>query len=281
MDRRHARRRQQENLLVCVARRAASDRRLWLAGIHRQLQRRHRHQGGRARGPVARACCKAISRAKIFSACASAPAPTTSSRSSRSSRNSAMLRSRRWPIRAPAASSWIGAIELALRSKRQADYAWTVLARVLVMGEGSRQDHGEPVRARRAGLSRHPRRFRLERRGRGRLPRTCAHAPASAAIAGAVDRATARRSPAACRGRPTTGRSIRLRQSKTGARVEIPVGAPLKAALDAPPSGTGRSSSHQPTRGHGRRTASVPPGARRARRPASRASRSTICAAPQ
>ena len=29
------------------------------------------------------------------------------------------------------------------------------------------------------------------------------------------------------------GASIRLRQSKTGARIEIPVGAPLKAALDA------------------------------------------------
>src|SRR3984957_10328893 len=29
------------------------------------------------------------------------------------------------------------------------------------------------------------------------------------------------------------GRTIRLRQSKTGARVVIPVGAPLKAALDA------------------------------------------------
>ena len=29
------------------------------------------------------------------------------------------------------------------------------------------------------------------------------------------------------------GRTIRLKQSKTGARVTIPVGAPLKAALDA------------------------------------------------
>ena len=38
------------------------------------------------------------------------------------------------------------------------------------------------------------------------------------------------------------GASIRLRQSKTGARVEIPVGAPLKAALE-PPRSTGRSSS--------------------------------------
>ena len=42
------------------------------------------------------------------------------------------------------------------------------------------------------------------RRRRGRLPRTCARAPASAAVAGAVDRAAARRSPAACRGRPMT-----------------------------------------------------------------------------
>ena len=29
------------------------------------------------------------------------------------------------------------------------------------------------------------------------------------------------------------GSTIRLKQSKTGARVEVPVGAPLKAALDA------------------------------------------------
>src|SRR5262249_44156578 len=31
------------------------------------------------------------------------------------------------------------------------------------------------------------------------------------------------------------GATVRLRQSKTGARVKIPVGAPLKAALDATP----------------------------------------------
>ena len=36
-----------------------------------------------------------------------------------------------------------------------------------------------------------------------------------------------------CRGRPMTARISGCRQSKTGARVVIPVGAPLKAALDA------------------------------------------------
>ena len=84
------------------------DRRLWLARVHRQFQRRHRHQGRAPEGRLL-SLLQGYQQSQDFSPCASAPAPTTSSRSSRSSRNSATPRSRRWPIRARAASSWTGA----------------------------------------------------------------------------------------------------------------------------------------------------------------------------
>ena len=111
-------------------------------------------------------------------------------------------------------------------------------------------------------LSRLPRRKGLDRRRRGRVPER-AGASAPAAAARPVDRTAARRSVAPAWS-AYDGTHIRLRQSKTGARVVIPVGAPLKAALDARQSAApiiltiARASP-------GRRTASAPPGARRAR----------------
>ena len=84
--------------------------------------------------------------------------------------------------------------ELALKSKRQADYAWQVLARGVLVGEGSRQDHRQPVRARRARLPRHARRLRVERGGRGGISRTCSDAIPPAALARVMDRAAAGRS---------------------------------------------------------------------------------------
>ena len=66
-----------------------------------------------------------------------------------------------------------------------------------VVGEGSRQDHRQSLRAGRSRLSRHARRFRVERRGRGGVSRTRAGASALAALARAMDRAAARRPVAA------------------------------------------------------------------------------------
>ena len=72
------------------------------------------------------------------------------------------------------------------------------------------------------------------------------------------------------------GKHIRLRQSKGGRRIVVPVGEPLKIRLDATPKRstiilTNREASR------GRRTASGHRGARRARLPASWELRSTIC----
>ena len=48
--------------------------------------------------------------------------------------------------------------KLAAKSRRQADYAWQVLARMLVVGSQSRARAGKSVRARRSALSRLARR---------------------------------------------------------------------------------------------------------------------------
>jgi integrase len=122
--------------------------------------------------------------------------------------------------------------ELALRSKRQADYAWTVLARVLSWAKdrgkitinpcerggrvyhGTRVDFVWSVEDEAAFLEHAP---------------THLHLPLLLALWSGQRQGDLLRLPWSA----YNGSSIRLRQSKTAARVEIPVGAPLKAALDA------------------------------------------------
>jgi integrase len=124
--------------------------------------------------------------------------------------------------------------ELALKSKRQADYAWQVLARVLAWAKdrgkitvnpcerggrvyhGTRVDFVWSVEDEAAFLEHAPAQLHLPlllALWTGQRQGDLLHLPWSA----------------------YDGDHIRLRQSKTGMRVVIPVAAPLKAALDATP----------------------------------------------
>jgi integrase len=124
--------------------------------------------------------------------------------------------------------------QLALKSRRQADYAWTVLARVLswAMNRGRItanpcEKGGRLYRGNRADkiwtlddealfLGRAPEHLRL---------------PLLLGLWTGQRQGDLLRLPWSA----YDGTHIRLRQSKTGARVAIRVGAPLKAALDAEP----------------------------------------------
>jgi integrase len=121
---------------------------------------------------------------------------------------------------------------LATRSRRQADYAWTVLARILSWSKN------------RGLLSENPceRGGRLYRGNRAdkvwtaedeaafyRSAPSHLHLPVLLALwTGQREGDLLRLTWSAY-----DGETIRLKQSTTGARVSIPVGAPLKAALDA------------------------------------------------
>jgi integrase len=122
--------------------------------------------------------------------------------------------------------------QLAAKSRRQADYAWQVLARVLSWAHnrglvlanpcarggrlyrGSRVDKIWTVDDEAAFLKSAPARF---------------HLPLLLALWTGQRQGDLLRLPWSA----YDGAHIRLKQSKTGARVTIPVGAPLKAALDA------------------------------------------------
>jgi integrase len=124
--------------------------------------------------------------------------------------------------------------ELALKSKRQADYTWTVLARVLSWAKdrgkitvnpcerggrvyhGTRVDFVWSVEDEAAFLEHAPRQL---------------HLPLLLALWTGQRQGDLLRLPWSA----YDGMHIRLKQSKTGERVVIPVGAPLKAALDATP----------------------------------------------
>lgn len=122
--------------------------------------------------------------------------------------------------------------KLALSSRRQADYAWTVLARVLSWGmdrgitsanpceKGGRLYHG--TRVDKIWLDADEAAFLAKAPGHLHLPLTLALWTGQRQ--GDLLRLT---------WNAYDGATIRLRQSKTGARVAIPVGAPLKAMLDA------------------------------------------------
>jgi integrase len=124
--------------------------------------------------------------------------------------------------------------KLALKSRRQADYAWTVLARVLSWSKdrgrisvnpcerggriyrGSRADKIWTADDEAAFLKSSPVHLRL---------------PLLLALWTGQRQGDLLRLPWSS----YDGTRIRLRQSKTGCRVTIPVGAPLKAALDEAP----------------------------------------------
>jgi integrase len=124
--------------------------------------------------------------------------------------------------------------KLAANSRRQADYAWTVLARVLSWGLDRGLVLANPCE--RGG--------RLYRGTRRDIVWTAAdealflerapahlHLPLLLALWTGQRQGDLLRLPWSA----YDGTHIRLRQGKTGARVVIPVGAPLKAALDATP----------------------------------------------
>ena len=122
--------------------------------------------------------------------------------------------------------------KLALKSRRQADYTWTVLARVLSWSKnrgkitvnpcerggriysGSRAENVWSADQEAAFLKSAPEHL---------------HLPLLLALWTGQRQGDLLRLPWSA----YSGTQIRLRQSKTGARVVIPVGTPLKAALDA------------------------------------------------
>lgn len=121
--------------------------------------------------------------------------------------------------------------ELALRSRRQADYGWTVLARILSWAHNRGLVAANPCE--KGG--------RLYRGSRAENVWSAddeasflAHAPAHLHLALKLALWTGQRQGDLLRlsWSAYDGARLRLRQSKTGARVVIPVGAPLKLALD-------------------------------------------------
>jgi integrase len=124
--------------------------------------------------------------------------------------------------------------QLATRSRRQADYAWTVLARILSWSKDRGLVLENPCE--RGG--------RLYRGSRADKVWTAddeatfyRSAPAHLHLPVILALWTGQREGDLLRltWSAYDGETIRLKQSKTGARVIIPVGAPLKAALDAEP----------------------------------------------
>jgi integrase len=124
--------------------------------------------------------------------------------------------------------------ELAIISKRQADYTWTVLARIISWAKdrgkiavnpcerGGRVYHGTRVDS--VWTEEHEAAF-------------LATAPAHLHLPLLLGLWTGQRQGDLLRltWKAYDGTDIKLKQSKTGARVSIPVGAPLKAMLDATP----------------------------------------------
>lgn len=123
---------------------------------------------------------------------------------------------------------------LAKRSLRQADYAWAVLARCLSWAVGRGLVEANP-------LERGGRLYRASRADsvwtEDEEARLLAIASPQLALAYLIAIWTGQRQGDLLRlpWSAYDGQKIRLRQSKTGARVVIPVSGPLKAALDATP----------------------------------------------
>ena len=122
--------------------------------------------------------------------------------------------------------------ELALKSKRQADYAWTVLARVLSWAKDRGKITVNPCE--RGGRVYHGTRVDFVWSVDDEAA-FLEHAPAHLHLPLLLALWTGQRQGDLLRlsWSAYDGSTIRLRQSKTDARVVIPVAAPLKAALDA------------------------------------------------
>ena len=122
--------------------------------------------------------------------------------------------------------------QLALKSRRQADYAWQVLALILAWGpDRGLITHNPCTRA--GQLYRSTRIEKIwthdDESAFLRSAPAHLHLPLLLALWTGQRQGDLLRLPWSA----YDGTHIRLKQSKTGARVAIPVGAPLKAALDA------------------------------------------------
>jgi integrase len=122
--------------------------------------------------------------------------------------------------------------ELALASKRQADYAWTVLAKILSVAKDRGRITVNPCE--RGGRLYHGTRVDLvwTEDDEAAFLKTAAphlHLPLIMALWTGQRQGDLLRLPWSA----YDGQDIRLKQSKTGARVLVPVAAPLKALLDA------------------------------------------------
>jgi integrase len=124
--------------------------------------------------------------------------------------------------------------ELALQSKRQADYTWQVLARVLAWAKDRGKITVNPCE--RGGRVYHGTRADFVW-GVEDEAAFLEHAPAQLHLPLLLALWTGQRQGDLLRlpWSAYDGSTIRLKQSKTGVRVVIPVGVPLKAALDAAP----------------------------------------------
>jgi integrase len=131
--------------------------------------------------------------------------------------------------------------KLALRSRRQADYAWQVLALVLAWGMDRGMVAANPCAkgGRLYNGSRVDKVWTTEKEAA-----FLAHAPARLHLPLLLALWTGQRQGDLLRlaWSAYDGTRIRLRQSKTGATVSIPAGAPLKAALDATAKATTQAS---------------------------------------
>ncbi len=123
---------------------------------------------------------------------------------------------------------------LATRSRRQADYAWQVLARVLSWAKGRGLIAVNPCErgGRLYGATRADKVWSIDDEAAfSRVAPAHLHLPLILALWTGQRQGDLLRLPWSA----YDGTTIRLRQNKTGARVVIPVGAPLKAALDSAP----------------------------------------------
>jgi integrase len=123
---------------------------------------------------------------------------------------------------------------LAKRSRRQADYAWTVLALILSWAKGRGTIDINPCE-RGGKVYSATRADKVWREDDEAAFRSEASHALSLAFLLAVWTGQRQGDLLALTWTAYDGASIRLRQSKTGRYVVIPVGAPLKAALDAEP----------------------------------------------
>jgi integrase len=166
---------------------------------------------------------------------------------------------------------------MAKKSLRQADYAWTVLSRILNWGVSRGKIRANPCKDFGSRLYTGSRRDKIwtdddEAAFLAKAPGHM-HLPFLLAIWTAQRQGDLLRLPWTA----YNGKHIRLKQSKTGVRLVIPVGAPLKRALDAAKAthGAGLRLSDQPSSatqisGRGRRMAFGRAGVRHAPSPASK-----------